>query len=120
MAFADIVARPKMDGAAATVHHAASLPLTVCWRSFEPWAIVQILSLSKGLSDRADKGSFDDLPPVSHTLVRRHPTTGRHSLLLSPHTMVRVEGMAEVESRAPLDALIAHALEDRFVYRHQW
>ena len=79
-----------------------------------------ILSLSKGLSDRADKGNFDDLPPVSHPLVRRHPITGRRSLLLSPHTMSRVEGMTEAESRALLDALIAHAMEDRFVYRHQW
>ena len=79
-----------------------------------------VLSLSKGLSERADKGRYDDLPPVSHPLVRRHPITGRRSLMLSPHTMVGIEGMAEVESRSLLDALIAHAMEDRFVYRHQW
>lgn len=79
-----------------------------------------ILSLSKGLSERRDKGNYDELPPVTHPLVRRHPITGRRSLLLSPHTMVRVAGMAEAEGRALLDALIAHATEDRFVYRHHW
>ncbi|MDG2285582.1 MAG: TauD/TfdA family dioxygenase [Alphaproteobacteria bacterium] len=79
-----------------------------------------ILSLSKGLSERQDKGSYEDLPPVSHPLVRRHPITGKRSLMLSPHTMSGIEGMAEAEGRALLDTLISHATEDRFVYRHQW
>ena len=79
-----------------------------------------ILSLSKGLSARRDKGSYEDLPPVSHPLVRRHPITGRRSLMLSPHTMSGIEGMAEAEGRALMDALTAHAIQDRFVYRHHW
>jgi len=40
--------------------------------------------------------------------------------MLSPHTMSGVEGMGEADARALLDALIAHATQDRFVYRHQW
>ena len=79
-----------------------------------------ILSMSKGLSERQDKGRYDDLPPASHPLVRRHPITGRRSLMLSPHTMSGVEGMGEAEGRALLDALTAHATQDRFVYRHRW
>jgi alpha-ketoglutarate-dependent taurine dioxygenase len=79
-----------------------------------------ILAQSKGLSESQDKGRFDDLPPVSHPLVRRHPITGRRSLMLSPHTMSGIEGMGDADARALLDALIAHATQDRFVYRHQW
>jgi alpha-ketoglutarate-dependent taurine dioxygenase len=79
-----------------------------------------ILSLSKGLAERENKGSYEELPPVSHPLVRRHPITGRRSLMLSPHTMSGVEGLGEAEGRSLLDALTAHATEDRFVYRHQW
>ena len=79
-----------------------------------------ILAQSKGLSESQDKGRYDDLPPVSHPLVRRHPITGRRSLMLSPHTMSGIEGMGDADARALLDALIAHATQDRFVYRHQW
>ena len=79
-----------------------------------------ILSLSQGLSESRDKGRYDELPPVSHPLVRRHPISGRRSLMLSPHTMSGIEGMGETDARALLDALIAHATQDRFVYRHQW
>jgi alpha-ketoglutarate-dependent taurine dioxygenase len=79
-----------------------------------------ILSLSKGLAESRDKGRYEDLPPVVHPLVRRHPITGRRSLMLSPHTMSGIEGMGEAEARALLDALIAHATEERFIYRHEW
>jgi alpha-ketoglutarate-dependent taurine dioxygenase len=79
-----------------------------------------IISLSKGLSARADKGNYTDLPPVTHPLVRRHPVTGRVSLFLSPHTMEGVVGMPDAEGRALLDELITHATQDTFVYRHQW
>jgi taurine dioxygenase len=63
---------------------------------------------------------YDELPPVAHPLVQIHPVTRRRSLFLSPHTMVGVEGMADAEGRALLDELIAHATDDRFVYRHRW
>lgn len=79
-----------------------------------------ILSLSPELAARQDKGTYDALPPVRHPLVQVHPVTGRRSLLLSPHTMVNIDGMDPTEGRALLDALIAHATEERFVYRHRW
>ncbi len=79
-----------------------------------------ILGLSPELSKKQDKGRYDALPPVRHPLVQVHPVTGRRCLLLSPHTMVEIEGMPPGESRALLDELIAHATADRYVYRHVW
>lgn len=79
-----------------------------------------ILSLSPELSKKQDKGRYDALPPVRHPLVQVHPVTRRRSLLLSPHTMVEVEGVAPAESRALLDELIAHATQEKYVYRHVW
>ena len=79
-----------------------------------------ILSLSPELSKKRDKGRYDALPPVRHPLVQVHPVTRRRCLLLSPHTMVEVEGMAPAESRALLDELIAHATREKYVYRHVW
>lgn len=79
-----------------------------------------ILSLSPELAMKQDKGKYDALPPVRHPLVQMHPVTRRRCLLLSPHTMVNVEGMAQAEGRALLDELIAHAIQDKYVYRHVW
>lgn len=61
-----------------------------------------------------------ETPPVSHPLVRRHPDTGRPALYLNPNRMDHVDGLDLVEGDALLDALVAHATEDRFVYRHRW
>jgi len=79
-----------------------------------------ILSLSPELAAKQDKGKYDALPPVRHPLVHRHPVTGQRCLLLSPHTMSAVEGMEAKEGRALLDELIAHAIQDKYVYRHVW
>jgi alpha-ketoglutarate-dependent taurine dioxygenase len=79
-----------------------------------------IIKQSKDLSAKKDKGTYDDLPPVRHPLVQLHPFTGRRCLFLSPHTMDNIEGMAEGESRALLDELIAHAIQPKYVYRHVW
>ena len=79
-----------------------------------------ILSLSSELSKKKDKGNYDALPPVRHPLVQIHPVTRRRCLLLSPHTMVNIDGMAPTEGRALLDALIDHSIADKYVYRHAW
>ncbi|MGI9409274.1 MAG: TauD/TfdA dioxygenase family protein [Hyphomicrobiaceae bacterium] len=79
-----------------------------------------ILSLSPELSQKQDKGTYDELPPVRHPLVQIHPVTRKRCLLLSPHTMVNVVGMEKASGRALLDRLIAHATQDQFVYRHVW
>ena len=57
-------------------------------------------------------------PPVSHPLVRTHPS-GRKSLYLGMHIDC-IEGMDYEEGRALLKDLEARATAGRFVYRHQW
>ena len=79
-----------------------------------------IISLSKELAAKQDKGDYDKLPPVRHPLVQVHPVTKRKCLLLSPHTMVNIDGMDDKEGRNLLDQLIAHATQEKFVYRHVW
>ena len=78
-----------------------------------------ILSFVDGLKEVAGQ-KYEHLPPVTHPLVRRHPKTGRPSLFISPHTMERVVGLEERESRALLDELSAFAILGRFVYHHEW
>ena len=79
-----------------------------------------VIRQSKELSAKQDKGRYDELPPVRHPLVQVHPVTGRRSLFLSPHTMECIDGMADADSRALLDDLIAHAIQPKYVYRHIW
>src|SRR5688572_19134075 len=78
-----------------------------------------ILGFVDGLKEVAGE-KYEPLPPVTHPLVRRHPVTGRRSLFISPHTMEGVAGMPEEEGRALLDELTAFAIQERFVYRHEW
>lgn len=78
-----------------------------------------ILGFVDGLKEIA-AGRYEALPPVTHPLVRRHPVSGRISLFISPHTMESIEGMGRDEGRALLDELTRFAIQDRFVYRHEW
>lgn len=57
-------------------------------------------------------------PPVSHPLVRVH-ADGRRSLYLGGH-VAGVDGLDDPEGRELIDAVLAHATQDRFVYRHRW
>ena len=59
-------------------------------------------------------------PPVPQPLVRTHPVTGRKSLFLAPAVISHVEGMDPGEGRALVEALMAHAAQERYVYRHAW
>ena len=79
-----------------------------------------IVSQSKELSRRENKGQYETLPRVKHPLVRRHPVTKKQSLFLSPHTMESIVELEEKEGRTLLDDLINHATQDQFVYRHEW
>ena len=58
-------------------------------------------------------------PPVEHPMVTTHPRTGRKILYISRHVS-HVAGMARAESDALLDRLMAHATQERFVFRHRW
>jgi taurine dioxygenase len=60
-----------------------------------------------------------DAPPLTHKLVRTIPETGEKALFMGEHAS-HIEGRPMEEGRALLDALTAHAVEERFVYRHAW
>lgn len=58
-------------------------------------------------------------PPVKHPLARKHPATGEKSIYCGCHAW-KVDGLPDDEGRALLDYLIGFAVQERFVYRHQW
>jgi taurine dioxygenase len=79
----------------------------------DPWARWTFLSESEQAAT----------PENVHPLVRRHPETGRESLLIAPRvigSVIGIEGMDEAESDALIDDLMRHAVADRFVYRHRY
>ncbi|MCB2077028.1 MAG: TauD/TfdA family dioxygenase [Novosphingobium sp.] len=57
-------------------------------------------------------------PERSHPLVWQH-NSGRKSLVLST-SGAYVEGMHPAESHDLLQRLMAHATQDKYVYRHKW
>lgn len=57
-------------------------------------------------------------PPVEHALVRMMPY-GRKALYVGGHC-IGVSGMDAAEGHALVEALYAHATQDRYVYRHAW
>jgi taurine dioxygenase len=59
-------------------------------------------------------------PPVAHSLVYRHPVTGKKALYLDSTTTVGIEGMDEASGAALLDEIYAFATRPEFVYRHRW
>ena len=79
-----------------------------------------IISLSKELSERKNKGHYDKLDPVIHPLVRRHPSTKKPSLFLSPHTMVSIQNYDNKKGRELLDQLTDHSIQPQYVYKHSW
>jgi len=79
-----------------------------------------IISLSKELSERKNKGHYDKLDSVIHPLVRRHPSTKKPSLFLSPHTMVSIQNYDNKKGRELLDLLTDHSIQPQYVYKHSW
>ena len=60
------------------------------------------------------------VPAVKHPIARRHPVTGRTVLYAVAGTPIAVEGLEQEESDALLAELKAHALQERFIYRHRY
>jgi taurine dioxygenase len=59
-------------------------------------------------------------PPGVHPLVRRHPENGRKALYLNPVRIESIEGMEDSESLDLVAGLMAHAIQKKYEYRHQW
>ena len=57
-------------------------------------------------------------PTQTHPLVWQHKS-GRKSLVLGTQCS-HIEGMHQTESHDLLQRLMAHTVQDRFVYRHKW
>jgi alpha-ketoglutarate-dependent taurine dioxygenase len=82
--------------------------------------IVHSWELSRArLGLQATPEEIADAPPLTHPLVRTIPETGRKALFMGEHAS-HVEFRPMAEGRALLDRLTAHAIEERFVYRHKW
>jgi taurine dioxygenase len=59
-------------------------------------------------------------PDVEHPVVRTHPYTGKKCLFLNEGYVNRLAGLEERESESLLAELLAHATDERFIYRHNW
>jgi taurine dioxygenase len=58
--------------------------------------------------------------PGVHPLVRTHPENGRKALYLNPVRIESIEGMEDGEALDLVAELMAHAIQKKFEYRHQW
>jgi taurine dioxygenase len=83
-------------------------------RVVHSWEISQARAGTK-----APPEEIADAPPMSHPLVRTIPETGRKALFMGERA-VFFEGQPEEVGRARLENLTAHAVQERFVYRHKW
>lgn len=68
---------------------------------------------------KATPEEIADAPPMSQPLVRTIPETGAKALFMGEHAAY-FEGLPQDEGYARLQQLTAHAIEERFVYRHKW
>lgn len=57
---------------------------------------------------------------IVHSIVRRHPRTGRKCLYLCEGVISRLIGWDEAESEAMIAFLERHVTSPEFVYRHRW
>jgi taurine dioxygenase len=75
---------------------------------------------SQGKVARISETQRTRVPSVTHPLVRVHPRSGRRALYAICGTAEHVEGMTTEASQSLLASLRAHALQERFIYRHPY
>ncbi|HTV87844.1 MAG TPA: TauD/TfdA family dioxygenase [Stellaceae bacterium] len=59
-------------------------------------------------------------PPGIHPLVRVHPENRRKALFLNPVRIEGIVGMPDDEALQLVAELMAHAIQPKYEYRHQW
>jgi taurine dioxygenase len=59
-------------------------------------------------------------PPGVHPLVRTHPENGRKALYLNPVRIEAIDGMEDNEALDLVAELMAHAIQQKYEYRHKW
>jgi alpha-ketoglutarate-dependent taurine dioxygenase len=85
-------------------------------RAIHSWEASRLASGSRPASEAEKR----ERPPVSHPIVRTHPETGDKALYIGNHAAGGVEGLPELEGKALLAELLAHATQPQFVYTHHW
>jgi alpha-ketoglutarate-dependent taurine dioxygenase len=79
-----------------------------------------VLDKVKGLSSMAIEPSAEAYEQRSHPAVIRHPVTGRAALYLNPVYTTHFEGWNPLESRALLDHVYRHSINENFTCRLRW
>lgn len=59
-------------------------------------------------------------PPAAHPAFLTHPISGKKVLYANPGYAMHISDMSEEESKATLDFLFAHQLQDKFLYTYAW
>ncbi|NLU69462.1 TauD/TfdA family dioxygenase [Streptomyces sp. HNM0574] len=62
----------------------------------------------------------EELPPVEHPVVVRHPRSGRQLLYVNEPFTTRINGVSETESRELLDELVLQARVPEYQVRFHW
>ena len=68
----------------------------------------------------ADVTDPSKAPGIKHPIVRTHPVTGRKCLYLGRRLNSYIFGMSLEDSETLLDAVWAHACQDKYVWQHKW
>ena len=63
---------------------------------------------------------LDQLPPVEHPVVRRHPETGQKNLFVNPGFTVGLRDLPGRHGKAILKMLYEHMTAPEFLVRYQW
>jgi taurine dioxygenase len=61
-----------------------------------------------------------EAPGPSHPIIRTHPETGCNALYLGRRPNAYINGLSVAESEDLLNALWAHATQDRYTWHHEW
>ena len=71
--------------------------------------------------DRARLRRMEELyPNPTHPVVRTHPVSGAKILYVNPQFTIRIDGLADDESRGILDILFKQAQIPEVQFRHRW